>query len=774
MKRTFASSTRALGQRLGLGLGILATGAMLYGCDTEQNTASNTPTPAAVAEASSVTQWVDPFIGTANEGNTYPGAVLPWGMASVVPQNIDFSKHKNSAAYHFGAEHIYGFGHMQLSGVGCPSSGALPVKAITGELALTPEETRSRYSKEQAEPGYYKVFLDTFNVWAEMTATTRSGITKYHFPAGKAHLVFDLAVNQGEMRGGRFSELSANRIEGYQIEGNFCDAGQERKIYFSAELSQPAAVYGQFDSPAFLETQKRTPNADYVGASFSYEFAEPTELELRVGISFVSVENARENLVTEQGKKSFAELRKAANAAWEKELSVVEVTGGRKEDKTKFYTALYHSLIMPHVSSDVNGEYLSVDGETVKKAEGFTRYSTFSLWDTYRTVHPLITLTHPEQQLDMVRSMVDTAEDSGWLPKWELIGMEAATMVGDPAVPVIVDTYRKGLKDFDVETAYQAMVKAGTQYETFNLLRPGIKHYLDLGYIPMDDRGGEPMEFGWFNGIVWGPVSTTLEYNLADWNISKLAEELGYEEDAKRFYEQAQSYRKLYDEETGFLRPRNKDGSWMTPFDPLDRHWDIRWKMSGGQGYVEGTAWQYLFFVPHDIPGLIDLMGEEQFIDRLSSSFENYYFDMTNEPDIQYPFLFNYVEGQEHRTQDIVTFAVDKYFNTTPWGIPGNDDAGTLSAWLAFAMMGFYPDLVGEPQYQLATPSFESITIKLDKDFYPGDEFRIEVENFAEENRYIASKSLNGKPFNPFQLQHEDMVKGGVLKVTASERAALN
>ena len=763
-KRSTARTMRTLH----LGVGMLAASALLLGCNAEQDAANSSPAAVAQTSAAPLTQWVDPFIGTANEGNTYPGAVLPWGMASVVPQNIDFSKNKNSAAYHFGAEHIYGFGHMQLSGVGCPSSGAFPVKVITGDLALTPEKTRSRYSKEQAEPGYYKVFLDTFNVWAEMTATTRSGISRYEFPAGKAHLVFDLAVNQGEMRGGRFTELSANRIEGYQIEGNFCDAGQERKIYFSAELSQPADVHGQFESPAFLATQKKSPDADYVGASFSYDFAEPTELELRVGISFVSTENARENLKVEQGEKSFAELRQAASAAWEKELSVVKVTGGSAEDNTKFYTALYHSLIMPHVSSDVNGEFLSVDGETVKKAEGYTRYSTFSLWDTYRTVHPLITLTHPEQQLDMVRSMVDTAADSGWLPKWELIGMEAATMVGDPAVPVIVDSYRKGLTDFDVETAYQAMVKAATQFETFNLLRPGIKHYLDLGYIPMDDRGGDPMEFGWFNGTVWGPVSTTLEYNLADWNISKLAEELGYEEDAKRFYEQAQSYRKLYDEETGFLRPRNKDGSWMTPFDPLDRHWDIRWKMSGGQGYVEGTAWQYLFFVPHDIPGLIELMGEEQFVGRLSESFEDYYFDMTNEPDIQYPFLFNYVEGQEYKTQEVVSFAVDKYFNTTPWGIPGNDDAGTLSAWLVFAMMGFYPDQVGATHYQLTTPAFDSVTIKLDKAFYPGEEFRIEVDNFATENRYLVDKQLNGKAFTPFQLEHSDMVAGGVLALKAS------
>ncbi|AFV00438.1 GH92 family glycosyl hydrolase [Simiduia agarivorans] len=747
----------------------LSAGFLLGGCGGETTSSAESSTAVMSQSSGLVSQWVDPFIGTANEGNTYPGAVLPWGMASVVPQNIDFANDKNSAAYVFGKPYIYGFGHMQLSGVGCPSSGALPVKITTGELSLAQKDTRSRYSRELAQPGYYRVFLDTFGVLAEMSATTRSGISRYQVPAGQTNFIFDLALNQGETKGGTITHVSENRVEGFQAEGNFCDAGQMRKVFFSAEFSKPAASYAKFESPEFLKAAKRVEGGKYEGVHFSYDFAEATEIELRVGISFVSVENARENLKVEQQGKSFAQIRQSAAQAWEKELSVVKVQGGTPENNTKFYTALYHSLIMPQTYSDVNGEYLSMDGKTVRKAEGYTRYSTFSLWDTYRTVHPLITLTHPKQQTDMLKSMADMVHDSGWLPKWELFGMEAATMVGDPAVPVVVDSYRKGLTDFDVEAVYGAMVKAATQTEPFNHMRPGLKHYRELGYIPQDDRGGEGKDFGWFNGIVWGTVSTTLEYNLADWNIAKLAEALGKTEDAKAFHEQSLSYRKLYDEETGFLRPRNVDGSWMTPFNPLDRHWDIRWEMSGGPGYVEGTAWQYLFFVPHDMPGLIDIMGEEQFIARLDESFDEFYFDMTNEPDIQYPFLYNYVAGKEYRTQEEVRYAVDKYFTTSPWGIPGNDDAGTLSAWLVFAMMGFYPDLVGEPSYQLALPSFARIDIDLDQNYYPGESFSIVVDNFKDTHRYLADKKVNGEPLAAFQLSHDAIVKGGTMTLTTSQ-----
>lgn len=747
-------------------IGVCALG-LVAGCANEQveTVAAQTTTGSA-----SVAQWVDPFIGTENEGNTYPGAVLPWGLASVAPHTINREVDKNAGFYHHNDEHIYSFGHVQMSGVGCPGTGAVPVKAISGDLALTQEATRSRFSNEEAQPGYYKVYLNTFDIWAEMSATLRSGISKYHFPAGESHVLFDMSINQGEQRGGFITKVTERTVEGYQLEGNFCDSGNERKIYFVAELDQPADRFELFDSESSTLKGDAIATGKEDGAVLSFNSSEKRTVELRVGVSLVSIDNARLNLETEQKDLSFADIKTAALNKWEAELSKIKVKGGTEEENTKFYTAFYHALVMPQTMNDVNGEYLAMDGKTVKVAKDFTRYTTFSLWDTYRTVHPLISLTHPKQQEDMIKSMVAVYEESGWLPKWEYFGMETACMVGDPAVPVIVDSYRKGITGFDAEKAYEAMVKSSTTPGLENIIRPGTEAYLKYGYIPMDERGGEPMDFGWFNGIVWGPVSTTLEYNLADFNVSEMAKALGKTEDAEKFAKQSVSYRQLYDQETGFIRPKNKDGSWMTPFDPNNRYWDIKWQHSGGPGYVEGTAWQYLFFVNHDLPHLIETMGEDNFIATLSKTFEGSYFDMTNEPDIQYPFLFNYVKGQEYRTQEMVNYAINKYFDTSVAGIPGNDDAGTLSAWLVFAMMGIYPDVVGEPQYQITTPAFEQVDIELDPAYYPGKTFSLKVNDFAPESIFINKMTLNGKPYNDYQLQHADLVKGGSITFDVSSK----
>lgn len=739
----------------GFALTLACTSLVLGACSTSVDVDDN-----------SVTQFVDPFIGTANDGNNYPGAVVPWGLANVSPHNIDFKSGKAPTSYRFGNDYIYNFGHMQLAGVGCPATGSLPMKVTTGELSLDTVNTRSRYSHEVAEPGYYKVYLDTFKVTAEMTATQRTGFTKFEIPAGKANLIFDLAASQSEIKGGKVTLVSPTRIDGYQIEENFCSAGKHAKIYYSVDISNSPTSHGLIGKDGILGKEVSSTTSTKAGAFFTFENQDTTNLEIRVGLSLVSAENARLNLTTEQQDLSFEQVKQAAKLSWQNKLSKLQVKGNKLEDKVKFYSAFYHALIMPQVMSDVNGEYPSNDRKTIKKAEGYTRYTTFSLWDTYRTLHPLITLTHPKQQQDMVRSMVEGAKESGWLPKWELLGTESGVMVGDPAVPVIVDSYVKGLQDFDLDAALKYMVKGGSDTEEFNIVRPGIKDYINDGYLPEDQRGGDPKDFGWFNGIVWGPVSTTQEYNLADWNISQFAKALGKDEIAETFYQRSQSFTKLYDEETGFFRPKNKDGSWMTPFNPLDRHYDIRWKKSGGRGFVEGTAWQYLFFVPHNVPKLIELMGAEQFESRLTESFENFYFDMTNEPDIQYPFLYNYLPGKEYKTQEVVHYAVNKYFNTTPHGIPGNDDAGTLSAWLVFAMMGIYPDLVGSPDYQIATPTFSEVKIELDPEFYPGGHFTIKTKGLTDKNFLIEDKSLNGKPHSSYQINHQAIVNGGEFEIS--------
>jgi predicted alpha-1,2-mannosidase len=391
-----------------------------------------------------VTDYVDPFIGTANDGNNYPGAVVPWGLANVSPHNIDFKAGKAPTSYRFGNDYIYNFGHMQLAGVGCPATGSLPMKVTTGELSFDTAQTRTRYSHEVAEPGYYTVYLDTFDVTAEMTATQRSGISKFTVPSGQTNLIFDLAASQSEVKGGEVTLVSPTRIDGYQIEENFCSAGQKAKIYYSVEVGSTPKTHGLVGTNGVLDSSVSTVTSLNAGAYFTFDNQSSAALEVRVGISLVSAENARLNLETEQQQKSFVQIKDEAKHTWQQELSKLNVTGDTVDDKVKFYTAFYHALIMPQVMSDVNGEYPSNDRKSIKTAEGYTRYTTFSLWDTYRTLHPLLALTHPQQQLDMVKSMVEGSKESGWLPKWELLGTEAATMVGDPAVPVIVDSYGNG------------------------------------------------------------------------------------------------------------------------------------------------------------------------------------------------------------------------------------------------------------------------------------------------------------------------------------------
>ncbi len=714
------------------------------------------PAAEVARRAGDLITFVDPFIGTAGEGNTYPGAQVPWGMVSVSPHNDPAAP----SGYRWGRPLFYGMGHVHLSGTGCPDLGNILLTAVsTASAAAGPERYAARYASEHASPGYYRVDLAS-QITVESTATLRTGLTRFTFGAAMedARIILDAGARLPAGPGpaaspfqGSVRFVSATLLEGWSEGGGFCGAGNRHTIYFVAELSQPVARRQVWNGAMIADGPEAT--GTDVGAIGSFAARRNSELLVKVGISYVSVANARANLAVEQPGWDFAGVRRDAETCWEHELARVRVTGGSESRRRVLYTALYHALIHPSVFSDVNGEYRGANGSGVKRAEGRTQYHVFSLWDTYRTVHPLLTLLWPERQLDMVRSMAAIARDGGWLPKWELAGDETRVMVGDPGTIVVAETYLKGLVDFDVEGAYAAACKAATRTDG-NPLRPGLGAWLEKGYIP-EDHGGE-----W----IWGTVSTALEYALADWHLARLAARLGHTADAAEFDRRAGAWRNLHDPVSGFLRPKFSTGAWFEPFDPLAMKSSDAWDGGGGPGYVEGNAWHYRFFVPHDIPGLMAAAGgADAFTTGLRECFDAGQFVLWNEPDFHVPWLFAQTGGDAWEAQTRVREALTASFSTQRDGLPGNDDAGTSSAWAVFACLGLYPACPGSGVYQLAGPLFDSVTLHLDKAIAGGDTFTIRGAPDPGLNPYVQAATLNGKPLDVPRLGHTDLMRGGTL-----------
>ncbi|MEO0469495.1 MAG: GH92 family glycosyl hydrolase [Bacteroidota bacterium] len=722
-----------------------------------------------------VVEYVNPFIGTSNFGATHPGAQFPHGLASVVPFNAAFKKGAenvfekdaewHSRPYVHENQFLTGFSHVNLSGVGCPDLGSILLMPTHGPLQLDPEQYGSTFSEQKAEPGYYSTQIDKYDIQAEVSSSLRTGISRYSFPAGESHIILNLGLGLTNESGAMLRIVNQQEVEGFKMIGTFCYHPEDvRPVYFVMRLSKAADSFGgwkkmpayqgvEADWVGYNDTVKPYPAfqqelaGDNVGAYFSYNSVDKEQITARVGISYVSIEQARKNLDAEQAEMDFEAVRRAAAQAWNRLLSRIEVEG-TETDKTIFYTALYHVLTHPSVLQDVDGQYPLMGKAGFGQTDG-NRYSIFSLWDTYRNVHPLLSLVYPEIQSEMVNSMVAMSAESGWLPKWELLSMETGVMVGDPAAPVITDTYLRGIRNFEVEKAYAAMRKAALAKEADNPLRPDHDAYLKLGYIPMD------------NEDKWGgSVATALEYYISDWNIAQLAKSLGKESDFQMFQQRSLNYRKYLDPESGMLRPRHADGRWYAPFDP-----EAGKNFEPVIGYVEGNAWQYRFYVPHDIRGLIEgLGGEKAFAQALDQCFETDNYNMANEPDITYPFLYNYVKGQEWKTQQRVQELIQTYYTNTPGGIPGNDDTGTLSAWLVYAMMGFYPVCPGDMDYALFSPAFQKITIHLNQDYYPGERFEIRSHQQNPED-IIRTFSLNDTRHKSFFLNHHSLVKGGKLDI---------
>ena len=731
------------------------------------------------AQAKSGVDYVDPFIGTTNFSVCNPGAVRPHGLMSVVPFNVmgsDLNQYDKdsrwwSAPYEYSNKYFTGFAHVTLSGVGCPELGTLLTMPTTGELNVDYHSYGSEYKDEVARPGYYSNRLTKYGIKCEVTSTMRSSVERFTFPEGRGNLLFNLGNGLTNEVGATLRRVSDTEFEGMRLLGTFCYNPQAVfPMYFVVRVSKKPLKSGYWkrqpemrgaakDWDVYSGKYKTYDNygrdmaGNDIGYFMQYDLKEGEQVEVQVGVSFVSTANARENLDAEQPSLDFDRVAAEAHDDWAGVLDRVSVEGGTDDQRRVLYTALYHTQIHPNILQDVNGEYPRMEGDETMKTSG-NRYTVFSLWDTYRNLSQLETLLYPDRQEDMVRSMIDMYKEWGWMPKWELYGRETWTMEGDPSIPVITDTYLKGLRGFDIATAYKAFRASATLPGKDNKMRPDADPYYAKGYIPMGeyaaDQSGD------------NSVSHALEYYVADNALSLLAKALGKTADAKLFRERSLGYRHYYSKESGTLRPIQQDGRFLSPFNPEDGA-----DFSNAPGFHEGSAWNYTFYVPHDVAGLARLMGgQKKFVDKLQMVFDKKLYDPANEPDIAYPYLFSYFKGEEWRTQKTVAELLGKYYTARPDGIPGNDDCGTMSAWAIFSMLGFYPDCPGSPYYTLTTPAFSKVTLHLDPKYYPGGDLVIETDRTSPSQTYIQSMSLGGKPLNSYRVSHKQLTEGRTLRMT--------
>lgn len=722
--------------------------------------------------------YVDPFIGTTNFGHTFPGPAVPFGMVQLSP-DTDTPAWDYCSGYLSRDDSIMGFSHTHLTGTGRAEFGNVLIMPVIGELKTVPGTRqkpdagyRSRFThdSEKAEPGYYAVTLEDYGINVELTATRRCGFHRYTFPSGKAHILVDVSHRLNGSAKGEVKVVNGNQIEGYTrcdgksggwsfpvtvdnvnpvvgSSGTYTTVGYT--VYFAAKFSKPfASSCGTWKAGEVREHGKQE-SGERVGAFVCYSTKKNEEILVKVGISYVSIDGARRNLEAEIPGWDFDRIRQSARGSWNKELSKIEVSGCTEAQKSIFYTALYHSLLCPYSFSDIDGKYTGMDGE-IHEAEDYTHYHLFSLWDTFRAEHPLLVLIQPQVNIDMIKSLIAKYQQGGWLPKWSLANNYSSVMIGAHATSVIADAYLKGLRGFDIGKAYQGMRKDALEVSTTLLYegRGGIDYYIELGYVPADK--------------VWESVSRTLEFAYDDFCLAQLAGALGKQDDRELFMNRALYYRNVFDSSTGFMRGRNSDGSWIEPFEP----------MAAVSSYTEGNAWQYSWFVPHDVEGLIKLMGgNEKFINKLDMLFKlpskpvfpNIVgligqYAHGNEPSQHIAYLYNYA-GEPWKTQQRVRQIMEERYGVDRMGLCGNDDCGQMSAWYVFSAMGFYPVCPSRPFYDIGSPIFEEVTIHLDN----GKDFVIEARNTSQENKYIQQAKLNGIPLNSSRLRHSDLTAGGEL-----------
>lgn len=698
--------------------------------------------------------FVNPMIGTAGHGHTYPGATVPFGMVQLSPDN----GHKGwdwCSGYHYSEDNIRGFAHTHLSGTGCADLGDI---LFMPAVNLRPDKaagysSKFKHANETASAGYYSVVLDESKVKAELTATARVGVHRYTFPkTPNANVVVNLGYGNDDNPLETFIQIDGpNQISGYRYSKGWAN---NQKIYFTAVFSKPfdAKYVGPKTS---VDNKTNNAKGKEVFAMLTFNTEDGKSIEVKVALSCTGIEGAKKNLAAEANSLSFDDVKAAARAAWQAELEKVEVDMLTDDDKSTFYTAVYHSLLAPTIYNDVDGQYRGPDDKIHQGT--FTNYCTFSLWDTFRAEHPWFTLYQPKRVPDMVNSLLSFQEQGGLLPVWTLQGCETNCMIGYHSVPVITDAYLKGFTGFDINKAFEAMKKSATSGER------GLNFVAsDKKFIPAEKEHES--------------VSKALEYAYDDWCIAQVAKKLGKMDDYNTYITRAGYYKLYYDAATGFMRGKHAGGNWVSPFNPA-------FATNKQPEYTEGNAWQYSWFVPHDVDGLIDLMGgKDKFIAKLDSLFTKS-FDLGagappdvsgliglyahgNEPSHHIAYLYN-VAGARAKTEKIVRQIMRTMYNSSIEGLCGNEDCGQMSAWYVFSALGLYPLNPADGNYYFGSPLVKQAVMKLDN----GNTFTVNTQNQAEGNIYVAKVLFNGQEYKKSYITHAEILSGGILTFVMSNTA---
>ena len=693
--------------------------------------------PLQVSAQRDLTRYVNPFIGTGGHGHTFPGAIVPFGMVQLSP-DTRLTGWDGCSGYHYSDSTLYGFSHTHLSGTGISDYGdILLLPTVDSASLVSPRPVRFQHRNETASPGYYSVKLDDGNILVELTATARVGMHRYTFPSTQAaDIILDLAHRDQVIDSG-FRITGDNSLVGWRRSRAWA---KDQVIYFALEFSQPFTSFGSIGAEFGKGDEIAGTN---LKTYFRFDALRGAPVLVKVGISAVDSEGARRNLRSELNHWDFDKVRADAKAAWNAELNKVVATGGSDARLTNFYTSLYHAMTAPNLFMDVDGRYRGRDFKT-HVAEGFSNYTVFSLWDTFRAAHPLYTIVDQKRTRDFIKTFLAQYQQGGRLPVWELAANETDTMIGYHAVSVIADAAAKGISGFDLNKALEAMKHSA------ELRHQGLGAYVDHGFISMEDERES--------------VSKVLEYAYDDWCIARVAQMLGRTGDYERYIARAQSYKNVFDRASGFMRPRS-NGNWLERFEPREVTF----------AFTEANSWQYTFFAPHDISGLMNLIGGRQnFARKLDQLFAadsqttgREQADITgligqyahgNEPSHHMAYLYDYV-GQPWKTQMRVRQIMDQFYKPEPDGLIGNEDCGQMSAWYVLSAAGFYPVTPGSTVYAIGSPLFPEVRFNLEN----RKSFVVRARDVSDRNIYIQSATLNGRPYGKSFLLHDDLMRGGEL-----------